>query len=184
MMASCETVEEVLDRMVVEQVVSTMSMDLRIWVTERKLESREVAGRLADSYIQARLNEGGRNDEGKKIAGPKSRDTTQEDTGYGNRELKKCRSCGREGHWAKYCPKKTEAKTTEGSHKKDSKSSPVVKMERLKCYNCQRLGHLAADCPEKGCFCGESGVGSVIVRISWMDRVSRTLCWIRGVRGP
>ena len=161
-MASCETVEEVLDRMVVEQVVSTMSTDLRIWVTERKPESREVAGRLADSYIQARQNEGGRNDGRKKIAGPKSRDVTQQGTGDGNRDPKKCRSCGQEGHWAKYCPKKTEAQTTEGCHKGDPKSSPVVKMERVKCYNCQRFGHFAADCPEKGYFCGESGVGSVI----------------------
>ena len=161
-MASCETVEEVLDRMVVEQVVSTMSTDLRIWVTERKPESREVAGRLADSYIQARQNEGDRNDGRKKIAGPKSRDVTQQGTGDGNRDPKKCRSCGQEGHWAKYCPKKTEAQTTEGGHKGDPKSSPVVKMERVKCYNCQRFGHFATDCPEKGYFCGESGVGSVI----------------------
>ena len=80
-MASSEIVEEVLDRMVVEQVVSTMSTDLQIWVTEQKPESREVA----DSYIQAQLNEGGRNDGSKKTAGPKLRDYTQQGTGDGNR---------------------------------------------------------------------------------------------------
>ena len=58
-MASCGTVDEVLDRLVVEQVVSTMSTDLQIWVSERKPESSQVAGRLADGYIQARLAEGG-----------------------------------------------------------------------------------------------------------------------------
>ena len=49
-------VEEVLEKLVVEQLANTMSAELRIWVAERKPKTGLEAGGLADDYLQARRN--------------------------------------------------------------------------------------------------------------------------------
>ena len=47
--------EELLDKMVLEQFLNTLNTDTRIWVRERKLETSVEAGRLADDHcVQAR----------------------------------------------------------------------------------------------------------------------------------
>ena len=53
-MSECETVEAVLEKLVVEHLSYTMPTDLRIWVAERKPADGAEAGRLADDYTQAR----------------------------------------------------------------------------------------------------------------------------------
>ena len=53
-MTGYDTVEVVLEKLVVEQLVSTMPMDLHIWVAERKPANGAEAGQLADGYAQAR----------------------------------------------------------------------------------------------------------------------------------
>ena len=58
-MAEGHTVEEVLEKLVVEQLVNTMPAELRIWVAERKPKTGLEAGRLAKDYLQARRNADG-----------------------------------------------------------------------------------------------------------------------------
>jgi len=55
---SCKSQEEVRDRVVLEQFLSTLPEDVRIFVKERKPKSAEEAGKLADDFSQARRPEG------------------------------------------------------------------------------------------------------------------------------
>ena len=43
-MAGCETLEEVLGKLVVEQLLDTMGSELRIWVSEKKHKSGSETG--------------------------------------------------------------------------------------------------------------------------------------------
>ena len=52
--ASCETIGDVREKFTVEQLLSTMPDDLRVWVSERKPATAAEAGQLADDYLQAR----------------------------------------------------------------------------------------------------------------------------------
>ena len=46
--------EEIKDRVVMEQLINTLPGQVRVWVKERKPTSSREAGQLADDYIQAR----------------------------------------------------------------------------------------------------------------------------------
>ena len=50
----CNTEEELKDLIVLEQLVSTLPENVRIWVKERKPKTSTEAGQLADDYTQAR----------------------------------------------------------------------------------------------------------------------------------
>ena len=50
----CNSVEELRELIVVEQLLDTLPVDIRIWVHERKPKTNAQAGKLADDYIQAR----------------------------------------------------------------------------------------------------------------------------------
>ena len=50
----CNSVEELRELIVVEQLLDMLPVDIRIWVHERKPKSSAQAGKLADNYIQAR----------------------------------------------------------------------------------------------------------------------------------
>jgi len=56
-MVECDTVEAVMEKVAIEQLLNTMPADLRIWVDERKPKTASGAGRLADDYLQARQRE-------------------------------------------------------------------------------------------------------------------------------
>ena len=58
-MAEGHTVEDVLEKLVVEQLANTMPAELRIWVAERKPKTGLEAGQLAEDYLQARPNANG-----------------------------------------------------------------------------------------------------------------------------
>lgn len=51
---ACETVEDAMDAIVLEQLPSTRPEDVRIWVSERKPTSSVQVGQLAKEYLQAR----------------------------------------------------------------------------------------------------------------------------------
>ena len=54
-MAGCRNVEAVFEKLLVEQLLNTMPSDLCVWVGERKPETGNAAGMLADDYVQARV---------------------------------------------------------------------------------------------------------------------------------
>ena len=58
-MAGCKTVEEVSEKMIIEQFLNTMPSDFWIWIKERKPKSGTEAGQVAGNYLQARTRESG-----------------------------------------------------------------------------------------------------------------------------
>ena len=52
---SAETVEQIRDKIVLEQFLSTLPEEVRVFVEERKPGTSEDAGKLADDYFQARM---------------------------------------------------------------------------------------------------------------------------------
>ena len=53
-MTGCETIQAVLEKVAVEQALSTMPAELRIWVSERNPATSTGAGEMADNYLQVR----------------------------------------------------------------------------------------------------------------------------------
>ena len=53
-MQGCNSVEDMKDRIVMEQLINTMPSQVRVWVKERKPKTSKEAGELADDYVQAR----------------------------------------------------------------------------------------------------------------------------------
>ena len=53
----CRSREELKDLIVLEQLVSILPENVRIWVKERKPKTSAEAGQLADDYAQARKQE-------------------------------------------------------------------------------------------------------------------------------
>ena len=54
---SCKTLEEIRDRIILEQFLNTLREDVRVFVKERKPKSAAEAGKLADDFNQARKSE-------------------------------------------------------------------------------------------------------------------------------
>ena len=144
-MDNCGTLEAVMEKILIEQLLESMPTDLRIWVAERKPGSGREAAVLADDYLQARERAG-------KPTLPRST--------YGKQkvETRKCHNCKQEGHLAWSCPRRssppedekedTEKKPTGSGGKKDGFGRAV------KCYNCGGQGHISSHCPDKALFCG------------------------------
>ena len=86
-MKDCTTVEDIVDRIILEQLLDTLPEHVRLWVRERKPRTSEEAGQLADNYLQAR---------GTLL--PES---------HGPSPPGKCPRCCKYGHWARDCQKAT-----------------------------------------------------------------------------
>jgi len=64
----CRSREELKDLIVLEQLVSTLPENVRIWVKERKLKTSAEAGQLADDYAQARKQNNNSDVNGGKVS--------------------------------------------------------------------------------------------------------------------
>ena len=53
-MKTCDTLEKVKEKIVIEQVLETTPRDLMIWVQDRKPTSEDQAGKLSDDYAHSR----------------------------------------------------------------------------------------------------------------------------------
>ena len=133
----CESVDEVEDKVVLEQFINTLSEEVKIFVLERKPESSEEAGKLADDFQQARKFE--------KKEFRRSEDCRRVD----NKAVRNCLSCGKPGHLAKDCKRKA---TGSGGQK-----SPKYKKE-VECFNCHKKGHYSSQCPYNALHCTERRV--------------------------
>ena len=53
-MKTCDTLEKVKEKIVIEQVLKTMPQDLRMWLQDRKPTSEDQTGQLSDDYAHSR----------------------------------------------------------------------------------------------------------------------------------
>ena len=133
-MAEGHTVEEVLEKLVVEQLVNTMPVELRIWVVERKPNTGLEAGRPTDDYFQARRN-----------VRQGTRDMKKKERGTGDTsEPHRCNRCGSADHLKRDCPVKESSGA--GDNPRNSKCKPVG------CFNCRNYEHMSMNCPEKASY--------------------------------
>lgn len=137
--------------MVIEQLLNTMSADLRIWIRERKPGTGAEAGSLADNYLQARKRESGVGVRVSSQEGSCRGKWAVESKKLGAVELRVCHTCGEVGHISPNCPKKNPRESVVKGDKSVS----------LKCYNCGKRGHMSMQCPSKALFCGEKLSGAI-----------------------
>ena len=128
----CTTVDGVLEALLIEQLVSTMPTELKVWIKERQPKTSTEAGELADQFVQARkdLRMG----------------TVRQEKQSVTVEKKRCHECNELGHIMKDCPKKKFGNKVllDGKDKR-----PLV------CYNCHQKGHKSSECPANALSCTE-----------------------------
>ena len=129
---SCQSMDEMQEATGIEQFLSTLPMDKKLWVMERKPKTCIQAGELVDEYEQAR-----------KETASEQRDQASKG--------RKCTYCGKTGHLEAACWTKPA----------EAGSTATLKSEQVRCFRCHRVGHLRKDCLEKGLFCGEAGQSGI-----------------------
>ena len=98
---------------------------------KHKPKTSEEAGQLAEDFIQA---------------GQPLTQTTTRAAPRGERPPPpgKCPRCGKEGHWARDCPK---ARAGGPPLPREHAAKPEREAAPSRCFHCQQRGHFAANCP-------------------------------------
>ena len=122
-------------------MINTLPDDVKIWVKERKPQTSEEAGQLADDYAQARG----------KIAADRQPDKTSPI---------QCTVCKKRGHLAQDCWSKAKMEdrtSTNGNERGASPQTvkPKKELKEVECFNCHKKGHYSFDCPANALWCVE-----------------------------
>ena len=149
---SCETMEEVIDRVILEQFLGMMQEDVRVFVKERQPKTSKEAGKIADDYFQARKeNLHGHGDKG--VNRGKSGDKS------GEKSKIKCSRCGKLGHCERDCRVRLTTCDSEKKERYDGKTKVIRRdFKDVECFNCHNKGHYSSHCPRNAMFCTESKV--------------------------
>ena len=136
----CTTKQEVLEVVATEQLLNTMSEEVRVWVRERKPNTAVEVGQLAEDFVQTR----------------QSGTTTAPSRGVNRRqeavERRRCHTCNTVGHLARDCP---QGGKNGGNH---AASSPSLRYKKeVECYNCHQMGYIATKCPAAVLYCNVDG---------------------------
>jgi len=94
----CRSREELKDLIVLEQLVSALPENVRIWVKERKPKTSAEAGQLVDDYAQAKKQNNNRDVNGGKVSHVARRGIDRQDL-----QPKRCQQCGKLGHATHDC---------------------------------------------------------------------------------
>ena len=159
----CTTKQEVLEVVATEQLLNTLSEEIRVWVRERKPKTAAEAGQLAEDYVQARKR------------GPATAPTHGGNRRQEAMERRRCHTCNVVGHLARDCPKGDK----NGGNSAVPGPSQRYKKE-VECYNCHQKGHIATRCPAAVLYCGvekgthhQQGLGarpkSEVYRSGWVE---------------
>ena len=140
-LADCDSVQTIMDKLVMEQMLDVMPANLRIWLCERKPTSVAETGSMADDYLSARTR--------KQPAQPKPDIEKKEVPG---KETRRCHLCQQVGHIAANCRERQRSET-------DARKDRSRDQTERKCYNCHQRGHIARQCPNALYCGGVVGVG-------------------------
>ena len=150
-MQGCKSVADVTDLVVLEQLVSTLPVDVRVFVKERKPKTSLEAAEIADDYLRARKQDLG------ATFGEEHRKPAERHPLVGP---KRCLRCGMPGHLVRDCRRGIPKAGDTGKEKE-----LAVKMEKpekvkrdlkdIECFNCHQKGHYASNCPHRAMFCME-----------------------------
>ena len=135
-----ETVQDVLEQVALEQLMSTLPREVSIWVQEKKPRTAIEAGQLADEYMLVR----------QRSIGPRQGGHQLTENSLG-RERIRCNYCSKQGHLARDCRKAKSDQLKEADKEKPNTDGdkPKADKSKIKCYNCKEMGHFASNCPSK-----------------------------------
>eukprot|EP00795_Rhopilema_esculentum_P005569 gene5569-9573_t len=126
---STSTKEQISNAIIMEQLLSSLPLELQIWIRERKPTTSEEAAILADDYLLAR------------------KATIR---GQGTQEIR-CHGCKKTGHILKNCPVPKQADTTTAVGKRKPENDTIqhtpTRSSIIQCFKCGRPGHIALHCP-------------------------------------
>lgn len=126
----------------IEQFLSKLPVEQKLWVTEKKPKTCIHAGELADEYEQARRQEA---TTGVVTELPPQQQPQQQKQDK-PREQKNCSYCRKIGHVEQECRKK----------KREQATSSAPRRSEIQCFNCKQMGHISSKCLQKtNLFCGE-----------------------------
>ena len=143
------TVDAIKQQVALEQFLSTLALEKRAWVRDKKPDTCIAAGELADEYELARKVESQEK--------PSDQPTKKQASGT---QKKWCSYCKISGHIKDDCRKLQAKKEGQLSTTKDKSSSEQGKKAPIKCFNCKQEGHIAVNCPSEPAMLCESRVHS------------------------
>ena len=150
-----------------EQLVSTLPKNVRIWVKERKPKTSTEAGQLADDYTQARKQNS------KVTSGDIPRRPVHQQPWRYQRG-------GRQGHAPRDChgtgpgPSNSDVDARNAGGRRPTQ--PRRDLSNVECFNCHNTGHYSANCPHNALFCRMPGgnIDQSVVQgpeVLWLGKV-------------
>ena len=132
------TVDAIKEQVALEQFLSTLALEMRAWVRDKKPGTCIAAGELADEYELARKLE----------SQEKSSDQQAKKQPSGTSK-KWCSYCKISGHTREDCRKLQAKKEGQHSSAKETPTQEQGKKAPIKCFNCKQEGHIAINCPSE-----------------------------------
>ena len=157
-LSECKDLSDALEKIGIEQLLSVLPEEVRVWVREHKPATCAEAGHWADEYAQARSA---------PLVVPKKSGSTRPSGGVN------CHSCGQLGHIARFCrmPRPQGPAPPRPRQQAPLPSQPMQQQYRqppqppnqnrprlTRCFTCGQVGHIAMHCPAKALFCDEENV--------------------------
>ena len=141
---TCTSADEVRDRVVQEQLLNSLPMDVRIWVSEHRPKTAAEAAERADNYLRARKQE-----RTSGVVGDPRRERKPWH-GKADAEGRGDRGTIPKAPWQDEGKRKEtaqEAGKERSGHRKEGSFSGVH------CYNCGKRGHISRNCPSNVLCC-------------------------------
>ena len=116
----------------IEQLLETLPLEVRVWVCEQKPKPSTEAGQLADDYVQARKTT--------QHSGVESLGRNPASMHQSRLKLPSNKHQGGDGPHHK-------------NHATRNASDWKGQRKKQKCFNCRGIGYIAAKCPSDAMFC-------------------------------